>query len=523
MACVAGNVCAADLAVVSVSPNRHILTAPVASSIVVEFDKAVNPASITPTTFWAFGRWSGAVTGSYTFTNANQTVTLRPDFPFSAGESVMVILSHDITAADATTLRSSGYSWQFWTKAKHAPMNFAQVASMTTRTNQAQTTQSYGGIGTDLNHDRYLDLTIVNEDTADLRVFMNKADNTGEYEPFDIPTYPVGATASPSEPSDFNRDGHTDICVANIGAQSVSILLGNGDGTYGPAQNIAVGANPRGIAVLDVDGDGDIDVVNTNFSANNMSILFNNGAGVFGAPTFFEGGSNGERALAAADMDDDGLLDLVIGFQSGQFIRVNHSNGDGTFTALAGQSAGGLVWMLNASDVDGDGDEDVIVVNGLSNNGGILKNNGDGTLTAPTITATDPFSLASDVGDLDGDGDLDWITSSFSGDWQIRTNNGTGTFTFLMEINAPSAASCSIPLDFDNDGDLDLALIDEIADLLILMQNSGYTAPIPTIGAWGAIIMALSVVTAGTLIMRCETGAMRCGTGIPAGRTCGAS
>lgn len=498
----AGRARAADLAVVSVSPSRHLLDAPVGSLIVVEFDKAVDTASITPTTFWAFGRWSGAVTGSYFFSNGNKTVTLRPDFPFSAGESVMVLLSHDITAADATTLRSSGYSWQFWTKAKPAPMNFAEIASMTTRTNQFQTTQSYGGIGTDLNHDRFLDLTIVNEDTADLRVFMNMADNTGQYEPFDIPTYPVGATASPSEPSDFNRDGHADICVANIGAHTVSILLGNGDGTYGPAQNIAVGTNPRGIAVLDVDGDGDTDVVNTNFAANNMSILFNNGAGVFSAPTFFEGGANGERALAAADMDDDGLLDLVIGFQTGQFIRVNRSNGDGTFTALAGQSAGGQVWMLNASDVDGDGDEDVIVVNGFSNNGGNLKNNGDGTLAPPTITATDPFSLGSDVGDLDGDGDLDWITSSFSGDWQIRTNNGSGVFSFLMEIDAPQAASCSIPLDFDNDGDLDLALIDEIADLLILVRNSGYTAPIPTTGAWGAVIMALGVATAGTLAAR---------------------
>lgn len=493
---------AADLAVVSVSPNRHVLTAPVNSSIVVEFDKAVNPATITPTTFWAFGRWSGAVTGTYSFANGNQTVILNPDFPFSAGETVMVILSHDITAADATTLRSSGYSWQFWTKAQPAPMAFAQIASMTTRTTPGQTTQSYGGIGTDLNHDRYLDLTIVNEDTADLRVFMNKADNTGEFDPFDVPTYPVGATASPSEPSDFDRDGHSDICVANIGAHTVSILLGNGDGTYGPAQNIGVGLNPRGIAVLDVDGDGDVDVVNTSFGSNTMALLLNNGAGVFGAPSFFDAGGTGERALAVADMNDDGLLDLVVGLQTAQQIRVNLSNGDGTFTALAAQSAGGQVWMLNAADIDGDGDEDVVVVNGNSNNGGILRNNGDGTLAPPVTTPTDPFSLGSDLGDLDGDGDLDWITSSFSGDWQIRTNNGTGTFAFLMEINSPVAASCSIPMDIDNDGDLDLALIDEIADVVIIMRNSGYTAPIPAVGTWGVTILALGVAAAGSIAVR---------------------
>jgi hypothetical protein len=208
-------------------------------------------------------------------------------------------------------------------------------------------------------------------------------------------------------------------------------------------------------------------------------------------------------------MDDDGLLDLVIGFQSSQSIRVNRANGDGTFTPLASQGAGGQVWMLNAADIDGDGDEDVVVVNGLSNNGGYLKNNGDGTLAPVITTPTDPFSLGSDLGDLDGDGDLDWITASFSGDWQIRTNNGAGVFTFLTEINSPQAASCSIPMDFDNDGDLDLALIDELADVVILMRNSGFTATVPTLGAWGVTIMALSAITAGVVLIRCRQSAAR--------------
>src|SRR6185436_4185843 len=114
-----------------------------------------------------------------------------------------------------------------------------------------QTSRAYGGIASDLNGDQLLDMTIVNEDTADLRVFMNKADATGLFEPFLQPTFGVGPQASPSEPSDFNRDGNTDSCVANISDQSVSILLGNGDGTFQPQQRVVVGVAPRGIAVLD--------------------------------------------------------------------------------------------------------------------------------------------------------------------------------------------------------------------------------------------------------------------------------
>ncbi len=109
----------------------------------------------------------------------------------------------------------------------------------------------------------------------------------------------------------------------------------------------------------------------------------------------------------------------------------------------------------------------------ISDNGAILTGNGAGQLAAPTTHSTDPFPLATDFSDLDGDGDLDWVTASFSGDWFIFENNGAGVFSFHQEIDAPIAASCSLALDFDNDGDLDLALIDELADEVILMRNGG--------------------------------------------------
>jgi hypothetical protein len=510
---------AGELVVSSVQPARHALNAHPSTSLSVTFDQAVDTASINAGSFWAFGKWSGTVSGTYSFSNGNQTVTLDPDADFFFGEQVMVIISHDIQASGGATLRSAGYTWQFWTAAAPATRDFTFLDSMTTRTIPSQSTRPYGGIATDLNNDGWPDITVVNEDTADLRVFLSQADGTGTYDPFIQPTFPVNTQASPSEPGDFNHDGFADVCVANIATGTVSILLGNGDGTYGSQQEITVGSQPRGIAVLDVDGDGDMDIVNTNRVSNNLSILINNGSGVFGAPRFFEGGGGGEWALAAADMTDDGILDLVVGARTSETVIVNRANGNRTFTPLTPQSAGGSVWMLVFGDVNGDGNEDVATANSSDNSGAILLGDGAGGLAPPVTRPTDPFPLATDLGDLDGDGDLDWLTSSFSGDWFVFTNNGSGTFTFDQEFLAPQAASCAVLVDIDNDADLDLALIDELADVVILQLNDGTGIPgdlngdevvnildfLLLLGAWGPC-SACPPFCAGDINFDCNVG-----------------
>jgi hypothetical protein len=463
---------AGQLTVQSVEPAPRSLGAPLASPIRVHFDRPVMPGTVVPMeSFWAFGRWSGSVTGTMSFSNGNQTVTLTPDRPLSAGESVMVLLSHDIQAADGSFLRDAGYSYQFWTRALPASLDYAELDRLTTRSEPGTPSRAYGGLGSDLDRDGFLDITIVNEDTDDLRVFLNTADGSGLFDPFLVPTFPTGPVPSPSEPSDFDRDGIVDVAVANTVGGSVSILLGQGDGTFGVQQEFAVGAQARGIAVLDVDGDGDTDVTVTSAENSTISVLSNDGKGVFGPPVSFGTGTDGEWALAAADMSQDGILDLVVGARSAELIYVYTGNGDGTFSEASFESSGGSVWMLVVGDVNGDRREDVAVVNSVSNNGAVLLGDGTGQLAPPQVTSTDPFPLATDLGDLDGDGDLDWVTSSFAGDWMLFANAGDGTFSLDQEFTASQAASCSLLMDLDSDGDLDLALIDELEDEVILMEN----------------------------------------------------
>ncbi len=462
-----------QMVVTSTAPSINASNVPVAASIVVTFDRAVQPATVTSSSFWAFGRWSGAVGGTFSFSNGNQTVTLTPDRPFTAGEPVMVLLSHDLTGADDVALRDAGYAVQFTTRARPADLNFTEHQTMSNVTDGQ--TRIYGAAASDLNEDGWLDLTTVNEVSADLRVFMNLGDGQGTFSDVLLPALEIGIEASPNETGDFNGDGHADIAVAAAETDDVWICLGNGDGTYAsPPQGITVGNEPHGVAVLDVDGDGDLDVVNANRGSNNLSLLINDGSGQFGAPVFFDGGVNGEYGLIAGDMNNDAIMDLVVAGRDGQEIRTLLGVGDGTFTMAAAQSTGGATWVATLGDVNNDTHLDASVANSFSGHGAILLGNGDGTFGTATVTNLGAHTVSTDLGDLDGDGDLDWLLSSFGGGfWRLYLNDGAGSFSFNQEFTAVSSPSCSILLDIDNDRDLDLALTDEIADLVTLQKNSG--------------------------------------------------
>ncbi|MFN0060128.1 MAG: FG-GAP-like repeat-containing protein [Planctomycetota bacterium] len=466
--------------VTGTTPTLNTITAPTNSSITVTFDQPVNPASVTSNSFWAFGRWSGTAVGTFSFSGGGQSVTLTPNQPFFTGESVMVILSHDIQAVGGSFLRAAGYSFIFWTASQPSTLNFEELVTFSTRTTPFQSTRSYGGVGSDLNEDGYVDLAIVNEDTSDLRVYLNLADGSGLFGSMLAPPTPIQDQGSPNEPSDFNRDGHVDLAVCNAGVSTVSVLLGNGNGSFQPQQVIPVGVGNHGIAALDVDGDGDTDLVTTNSVSDNVSLLLNNGSGVFGAATSFEGGGSGEWTISAGDFDEDGILDIVIGAIYGEQLIVRRGLGNGTFALASVQSGVGGTWMLATGDVNGDGHVDVASANSFSNEGSISLGNGLGGFSGIAWYSVDPSAIASDLGDLDGDGDLDWVISSFSGDFTVLENIGGGVFAFYQEFPATNAASCAILMDIDNDGDMDIALVDELDDTVTLMQQDGPILP-PTV------------------------------------------
>ncbi len=454
-----------EFRVVATNPSSNGLARPVTTQVAVEFSEPVDATTLGPATFAVFGRVSGMAQGSFQVSKDGHTVVFTPARPFLRGEAVEVLLTHDLAATDGGRLRDAGYAWTFWVKAGRSSNEFVERGRLDTGTN----VRSYGATPTDLNGDGWVDLAVVNEVSADLRVLMNNGNGT-----FAAPVrYPIRPGASPTAVGDFNRDGFTDIASSNYDDNSMSVLLGRGDGTFQASQTYAVGTTPAGIAALDVNGDGAVELVVTNSISNNLSLFRNNGDGTFQPQsTFFSVPGARLYGLAAADMNNDGIMDLVVGARATRRVYVLLGNGSGGFTQSANQDAGGDPWVLRAADVSGDGRADVQIANNSVGNLAVVLGNGTGGLAPPVTYAAGSHSVSVSLGDLNGDGSLDLVVSNFgSRNYMVYTNNGAGQFTRIRTLTARQSGSCTTLFDYNGDGVLDIGGVDELEDEIILFMT----------------------------------------------------
>src|SRR6476660_4685855 len=95
-------------------------------------------------------------------------------------------------------------------------------------------------------------------------------------------SFPAGINPQAVVTADFNGDGRLDLATANAGDNTVSVLLGNANGTFQPAQNSATGVYPQSLAVGDFNADGKLDLATAN--TGDVSVLLGNGNGTFQAP-----------------------------------------------------------------------------------------------------------------------------------------------------------------------------------------------------------------------------------------------
>lgn len=167
---------AGELTVSSVSPTQNALNVARATDIVVDFDRALDPASPGADDFHVLGKASGPVSGTLLLQSAGTRLRFTQDAPFHAGEQVFVSLAADLTAADASALRSAGYGFDFRVIAAPATREFTQIDSFSVRTTPGVQARVYGGQTADFDRDGHVDLATVNEVSSDVRVFPSKGD-----------------------------------------------------------------------------------------------------------------------------------------------------------------------------------------------------------------------------------------------------------------------------------------------------------------------------------------------------------
>jgi hypothetical protein len=352
--------------------------------------------------------------------------------------------------------------------------------------------QPAAGASADFNGDGIPDLAIMNSVENAIAVFLGKGDGTFTQgnKIFQVGTTPCvnlnEASNCALTAGDFNHDGNADLVATSGYDNTVIVLLGHGDGTFSLANGspITVGNFPQAVKTGDFNGDGIQDLAVANAKDDTISILLGNGDGTFteasGSPItvgsfpFF---------VAVADFDGNGTADIAASNENDNTVSILLGNGDGTFTQASGSPIPNFTYNpgpIIPADFNGDGKVDLAVSNFTPSDPSstltsvnILLGNGDGTFTnapgSPITVGVDAWSLAAADFNQDGKTDLavdnygqidDFPTQTLS----ILLGNGNGTFAALgTPIQLGQSPNDLVTADFNGDGTTDLA-IPELAD-----------------------------------------------------------
>jgi FG-GAP-like repeat/FG-GAP repeat len=353
----------------------------------------------------------------------------------------------------------------------------------------------------DFNGDGKLDLAVVSFSSSSVSILLGNGDGTFQ----SAVGYAVGPGPSSIAVGDFNSDGNLDLAVAESGGGGVSILSGNGDGTFkAVVRTGAFGGNPGSLAIGDFNGDGKLDLAVTNISTGaslgtgTVSVLLGNGDGTFQPALDFVVGSN-PSSVAVGDFNADGKLDLAVANSDSNNVSVLLGNGDGSFQPPVSYGVGSSPSSVAVADFNGDGKPDLAVASKGNNTIDILLGNGDGTFQPAALFATEDVLVSIAAGDFNRDGRLDLVGADENG----------STASVLLQPQIVSGPNATL-------SPTRLAFVCRSRGLQCYCTNNGTTATLSNFGTGTLTNIAVSVTGPFT-----QTN--NCGTSLEPGQSCAIS
>lgn len=342
-------------------------------------------------------------------------------------------------------------------------------------------------VARDLNSDGRLDLAVANDVYGNGTVSVLLGNGAGAFQM--TSSIVTGNNPHSVAIGDLNEDGKPDLAVANYLSHAVSVLLGNGDGTFGAKTDYSTGSYPASVVIGDLNGDGRPDLAVANYFAipsdytrSTLSVLLGNGDGTFGTKTDFD--TRGQPySLAIGDLNRDGSLDLAMGhYEPGDQVSVFLGNGDGTFGPYVNYQTGLHPEFVTLGNLNEDGVLDLVAVCKGSGAVSVLLGNGDGTFRASTDFGLGPlldfglaaYPLSAAIGDANGDGKSDLAVSNAGGNRvSVFLGNGDGTYAGRTDYATAFYPASVVMGDLNGDGRPDLAAACYFSNAVAVSFNIG--------------------------------------------------
>jgi hypothetical protein len=261
-----------------------------------------------------------------------------------------------------------------------------------------------GGLGPtylvtgDFDRDGKLDLVTANHGERTISVLPGNGDGTFRA----AVAYSTASNPYSITTADFNRDGFLDFAISPLGG--IGVMLADGVGGFKPV--VSYPAAAERVSHGDFNNDNKLDLVTTSGLGRTVSVLLGNGDGTFQAVINSSSGPGSEpTAVAVGDFNRDGKADVGVAFLSSPTINIMLGNGDGSLGLPSYTSpAINTPVDVKAGDFNGDGKLDLVSTGiFLGPNADVFLGNGDGTMQAPVSFGLSPGGISVSVADFNGD------------------------------------------------------------------------------------------------------------------------